>query len=123
MDVPKKQLIAVPEPWTPAQATDRLRAIARSENFGVTFKQHALDQLSERDLTTSDALYVLKNGFVYDKPNAAKQPGLFRYAMSGPTPNSNSRVIRVVVIPSMHAAQAKIVTVMWADEPIVGGKK
>lgn len=123
MTVRKAPLISVPEPWAPAQATDRLRAISRSEAFGVTFRLHALDQLVDRDLTTSDALYVLKNGFVYEKPTPATQPGLYRYAMCGPTPNSNSRHVRIVVIPSMHAAEAKIITVMWADEPMVGGRK
>ena len=73
-------------------------------------------QMNERELTTLDVLYVLKNGFVYDTPEKATIHGLYKYKMINSTPNSNRREVRVVVIPSMQAAQAKIVTVMWVDD-------
>ncbi len=111
----------VPEPWPPAEATDRLRKIAAEEAFTVSFKIHALEQMEARDITTPDVLYAMRTGFVYDLPIAAKQPGLFLYTIKGATPSSNRRDIRVVVIPSMHKAEAKIVTVMWADESAVQG--
>jgi hypothetical protein len=111
----------VPEPWPPAEATDRLRRIACDESFTVSFKIHALEQMEERDITTPDVLHAMKTGFVYDPPIPAKQPGLFLYTIKGATPNSNRRDVRIVVIPSMHKAEAKIVTVMWADEPMVQG--
>lgn len=77
--------------------------------------------MKERWITTLDVLYVLKNGFVYDPPEKATRPGYYKYKMINPTPNSNRREVRVVVIPSMEAAvpQGKIATVMWADEPDV----
>ncbi len=109
----------VPEPWPPAEATDRLRKIAADEAFTVSFKLHALEQMEARDITVPDVLHAMKTGFVYDEAKPAKQPGLFLYAIRGATPNSNRKDIRVVVIPSMHKAEAKIVTVMWADEPMV----
>ena len=120
MTDPLAPLVKLPEPWNPTRATERLRAIAKSEYFNVSFKRHALEQLAIRDLTTSDALYVVKNGFVHRPAIAATQLGLFRYCIECTTPNS-SRGVRVVIIPSMNACEAKIVTVMWVDEPLVGG--
>lgn len=115
------KLTPLPEPWTPAQATERLRQIAWDDAFSLTLSAHAEDQMKERGITTLDVLYVMKNGFVYDAPEKATRPGFFKYTMTNPTPNSNRREVRVVVIPSMQAPQAKIATVMWADEPMVGG--
>jgi hypothetical protein len=37
------------------------------------------------------------------------------------TPNSQNREVRVVVIPDWKRKGIKVVTVMWADEPIVRG--
>ena len=111
-----------PEPWPPAEATKRLNEIARNpDSFNVSFRIHALDQMKERDITVPDALYVLRTGFVYDAPIPATQPGLYRYKMKGPTPSSYRREVSIVVIPSMHKADVKIITVMWADEPMVRG--
>lgn len=74
-----------------------------------------------RDITVLDVLYVLKNGFVYDTPESSTRPFLYKYAMVSPTPNSNRRELKVIVIPSEVKCEAKIVTVMWADEPAVRG--
>jgi len=111
----------VPEPWPPAEATERLRKIAADEAFTVSFKIHALEQMEQRDITTPDVLHAMRTGFVYDPAVPAKQPGLYLYTIKGATPSSNRRDVRIVVIPSMHKAVAKIVTVMWADEPMVQG--
>src|ERR1017187_4252887 len=98
----------VPEPWPAAEATDRIRRIAADDAFRVSFKLHAFEQMEERDITTPDVLWALKIGFVYETPIPATQPGLYRYTMKGPTPNSNGRDIKVVIIPSMHTSCAKI---------------
>ena len=71
--------------------------------------------MAERDLTMGDLLYVLKNGFVYEPPEQATQPGLWKYKIETRSPNSN-RVVRVVVIPDASKSWAKILTLMWADE-------
>lgn len=80
-----------------------------------------MEQMEERDLTASDVLYVLRNGFVYKEAKPAKQRLLYVYAINSPTPNSNKRDVRVILIPSLQAPAAKIISVMWADEPMVGG--
>jgi hypothetical protein len=118
-DAPK--LVPVPEPWTPAQATERIRRIAQEDGFDLVLTDHAEDQMRERGITALDVMYVLKNGFVYEKPEKATRPGLYRYLMLNSTPNSDRREVRVALIPSMQSAKAKIVTVMWADEPVAGG--
>lgn len=73
--------------------------------------------MEERDLTSLDILYVLQNGFVYKAAEPATRLGYWKYAMLGPTPNSNRREVKVIVIPS-QAAAVKVVTVMWADETV-----
>ena len=89
--------------------------------FTPSFKNHALDQMALRVITTPDVIYVLRNGFVYKEAIPATQPGLFRYAINSPSPNSNRREIRVILIPSLQSAAAKIISVMWADEQMQGG--
>lgn len=117
--IPK--LVPVPEPWTPTQATERIRRIAQEDSFDLTLTDHAQDQMRERGITSLDVMYVLKSGFVYDTPEKATRPGLYKYLMLNSTPNSNRREVRIALIPSMQSTQAKIVTVMWADEPVAGG--
>ena len=108
--------VAVPEPWPPAEATDRFRAMARDPTFDIGIKLHAEERMVERDIFMPDVLYAIRHGFVYGDAIPAKQPGLYRYTILGPTPNSGGRDIKVVLIPSMHKFWAKIVSVMWADE-------
>lgn len=108
--------VAVPEPWPPAEATDRFRAMVQDPNFDIGMKLHAEERMVERGIFMPDVLYAIRHGFVYGDAIRAKQPGLYRYTILGPTPNSGGRDIKVVVIPSMHKAWVKIVSVMWADE-------
>lgn len=114
--------VAIPEPWSPAQATERIRFIA-SGKFSLSYKNsHAHDQMAERDLLVGDVLYLLRNGFVYDAPEEATRKPFWKYRMQCRTPNSNNREVRVVLIPDLKRSGIKLVTVMWADEPmIIGG--
>jgi hypothetical protein len=73
-----------------------------------------------RELISGDILYVLKNGFVYNPGQQSTRIGLYKYQMESPSPNSGGRTVRVVVIPCPSCA-AKVVTVMWVDEPLDGG--
>lgn len=72
--------------------------------------------MAARDLIVGDVLYILKNGFVYEDPEPATQPKLFKYKIETRTPNSNNRSVRIVIIPDCNTCWIKIVTVMWADE-------
>jgi hypothetical protein len=104
------------EPWSPADATDAIRKIARSEKFQITLKQHARERMVERDLSMGDILFVLKYGFVFATPEPATQPDLWKYAIETRSPNSGNRVVKLIVIPDLRRLWAKVVTVMWADE-------
>lgn len=70
----------------------------------------------ERGLILSDVLFVLKNGFIFDDPDASTLSGFFKYKMEGRSPNSGSRTLRIVVIPDPKSPQIKVITVMWRDE-------
>lgn len=102
-------------PWPPARATERLRALAADDAFSLNYTSHTKKRMLERDLTTGDAMYVLRYGFVYQDAEPANRPGCFKYAMESRTPNSGNRTVRVIVIP-LPQCEAKIVTIMWADE-------
>ena len=109
-------LPVVPQPWSPAQATERIRAIAGRTQFVLSLTQHAKDQITERDLLVGDVLYLLKNGFVYDNGIPSTRQGFFKYQIECRTPNSGNRDVRVIGIPDWAANEIKIVTVMWRDE-------
>jgi hypothetical protein len=104
------------QPWSPAKATDRIRAMARQKRLSLSYKLHAGERLGERGIIASDLLYVLKFGFVLTEAAPATRAGFYRYAIENKTPNSHSRDIRLIVIPDEKRCLIKIVTVMWADE-------
>ena len=51
-----------------------------------------------------------------DAQTIGSRSGFFKYKMVSTTPNSESREVAVIVIPSPQAPSAKVVTVMWVDE-------
>jgi hypothetical protein len=106
---------AMKGPWASAQATDRIRYIARHQKMCLTYTGHAREQMADRDLLVSDLLHVLKYGFVFDQADTATRKGFHKYKVVNATPNSGTREIRVVVIPDMKALHLKIVTIMWVD--------
>jgi hypothetical protein len=115
-------LVEIPEPWMPAQATERIRDIASRERFDLSYKMiHAKDQLSDRNLSMSDLIYLLQKGFVYQRPEEANRKPYWKYQMQCTTPNSKNREVRVVAIPDWKRKGIKIVTVMWVDEAMVRG--
>jgi hypothetical protein len=114
-------LLEIPQPWTPTQATERIRSIRLDDAFSISFKKHAKDQLEARELILSDVLYLLKNGFVFEKADPSTNPNFFKYQIEGKTPNSGSRDVRSVVIPDWRTKEIKIITVMWKDEPLTSG--
>jgi Domain of unknown function (DUF4258) len=117
-----RKLVQVPEPWKPAHATERIRMISGQDSFSLSFTRHAEERMEQRGITTLDLMFVLQNGHVLDEAENSTSPGLYKYRMISATPNSNRREIRVVLIPSIQSAAAKIVTVMWADEPVTGAR-
>jgi hypothetical protein len=84
--------------------------------WGAVEKDVLVQRTAERDLNMGDLLYVLKNGFVYEPPEQATQPGLWKYKIETRSPNSGNRVVRAVVISDVSKIWAKIITLMWADE-------
>ena len=114
--------------WSLAEATRTIRSMARNPRLNLTYKLHARERLDERGIIISDVLHALKYGDVFDAPIPATRPGLYWYRMDCKTPNSGSRSIGVVVIPSMRDCSFKIITVMWVDEyarvagSIIGGE-
>lgn len=114
-------LVEIEEPWSPAQATERIRAIARGQ-FDLSYKLHARDQMELRELVVGDVLHVLRHGFVYDAPVEATRKPYWKYKMQCRTPNSNNREVRIVVIPDWKRRQVKVLTVMWANEAMASGR-
>jgi len=72
----------------------------------------------ERGLTVGDVLQVLRHGMVYEPGLPGKSAAQFRYAIQARAPGSGLREVRVVVGLGASATALKIVTVMWADEPM-----
>jgi len=101
-------------PWKPADATDGIRELAAGD-FALMLTKHAREQMRARDLSTGDIAHVLRTGFVYEDAEPSTREGLYKYKMDGRSPNHESRVVRVVAIPSTKPPAVKIVTVMWKD--------
>lgn len=104
------------QPWKSAVATTRINGIARNKQCDLALTVHAKKQLAKRSLVISDLLYVLKNGHVYEEPEASTIAGLYRYKIESQSPNSGARFLRVVAVPDEKSCQIKIITIMWRDE-------
>lgn len=103
------------QPWTPGDATLKIREISRSRELELSYAKHAKKRLAQRGVIISDVLYVLKNGFVYEAPEASTVKGLFKYQIESQSPNSGRRYLRLVVVPDAKSKAIKIVTIMWRD--------
>ena len=103
------------QPWTASQATRIIREIAANLRCDLFITEHVEQRIDERNLILSDLLHVLKNGMVYEPAQKSTREGFYKYQMECRTPNSDSRVIRVVVVPDRDSCQLKIVTIMWKD--------
>ena len=79
------------------------------------YTAHAKVRMRERGLLVSDVLHVLANGTVYENAEPATRDGFFKYQIECPTPNSNRRSVRLVVIPSPTSTAIKVATIMWVD--------
>lgn len=109
-------MAAPKQPWKPSDATRLINEIAKRDQCGFAYKRHAKERMNERGLIVSDLLYVLRNGFVYEEPEASTLEGYFKYRVEAQSPNSGSRFLRVVVVPDEKSSQIKVITIMWRDE-------
>jgi len=101
--------------WTIAEATKRIRDYARNpDNVELAF--HTEQRMRERGISMFDVLYILANGHILSEPEEADEPGHYKYLMCSRTPNSGSRTMCVVVIPSLKRPALKVITAMWRDE-------
>jgi hypothetical protein len=104
------------QPWSAAEATRLINEIAKNKQCDFARTKHSVERMSERGLIMSDLLFVLKNGFVYGEAKESTIKGLYKYEVEGQSPNSGSRILKVVAIPDYSSCQLKVVTIMWRDE-------
>ena len=109
------------EPFSPSRATGLIREMARSGEFGIVLTRHAAQRIRRRDLILDDVLHVLKNVFRLSARRTFDPAGRIQVRDRMQDADSGRRSVRVVVIPSADRKAAKIVTVMWADEPMQSG--
>lgn len=101
---------------SPAKATKDITKLARDPLSNLSKSPHAQDRLEERTILTSDHLYLLKNGFIYELAEASTRIDLWKYKIEGVTPNSNGRTITAIIIPDFKTKHIKIVTCYWKVE-------
>ncbi len=109
-------MAAKDQPWKPAVATKHINAIAREKQVSIAITIHAKERMHERNLLMSDQLFVLRNGHVYEEPQASTVVGLCKYSVESQSPNSGARFLRVVAVPDTQSCQIKVMTIMWRDE-------
>ena len=90
------------QPWSSAQATKFIRGIANDPQSNLTWRRHALRRQLQRGLIMSDVRFVLRNGFVREQSEEESSvPGLYKYAIEGLAPNSERRILRIIVVPDL----------------------
>lgn len=109
-------MAAEDQPWTPGVATKLVNAIAREKQLNLAITTHAKERMHERNLIMPDVLYVLRNGYVYEEPQASTIAGFYKYSVESQSPNSGARFLRIVAVPDAKSCQIKVITIMWRDE-------
>jgi len=98
-----------------AEATKRIHDYAHNpDNVELAF--HTRQRMDERGITLFDVLHILANGHILSEPEEADEPGHYKYMMCSRTPNSGSRTMCVIVIPSLRRPALKVITAMWREE-------
>ena len=103
-------------PLRPTVATEKIRELGNNARLNIAYMEHFRQRLLDRDLIVSDALFIIRKGFIYSHPEKASQTGMFKYAIETRTPNSGNRTVRAIIIPDFERVWIKFVTIMWADE-------
>lgn len=102
------------QPWTPADATSKIRACAARDELNLSWPLEIDEQLASRDLLPGDLLCLLRTGTVLDPPQRATR-GMYKYAVEGQTPNSDGRSVWLQIVLDGHL-ELKILEVKWRDE-------
>lgn len=104
------------EPLSNEEAARVIAKIAKHPLFTLIVAEHAKERMKERMLLSRDVMFVLEHGVVRASPEPSTQNGYYKYRMESLTPNSDSRTVGVVTIPSTKDRKLKVVSVMWVDE-------
>lgn len=104
------------EPLSHEEAARVIAGLAKHPLLTLIMTEHAKDRMNKRGLLSGDVMFVLKSGMVREAPEASTQDGYFKYRMESLAPNSDSRMVGVVAIPSMRDRRLKVLSVMWVDE-------
>lgn len=89
----------------------RIREIAQ-DSERIIWSNHAFDRVEERDITTRDALVVLRTGLLDDEIEAGRSSGEWKCKMTKTM--KGRREVGVVVIV-IRDAELFVKTVEWED--------
>ena len=95
----------------PHRLRDQIRFLAGDSRF-VSFGTHALERMEERDITTLDALRVLRSGEIRGAIEAGKTPGEWKCKMVAGRRGSREIGVATVVLTS---GRLFVKTVEWED--------
>lgn len=95
----------------PHQLIARIRAAARDSN-NVGWSEHALDRMEEREITTLDALRVLRTGDIVGEIEAGRGSGEWKCKVVALKKGSRDIGVATVVLQS---GRLFVKTVEWED--------
>lgn len=96
----------------PHQLQAQVRKIA-VDSGQVSWSDHALDRMEERDITTLDALRVLRTGDIIGDIEPGKSPGEWKCKMVARKKGSRAMGVATVVLRS---GRLLVKTVEWEDK-------
>jgi hypothetical protein len=85
---------------------------AAMDSFNVSFNEHALDRMEERDITTMDVLRVLRTGDIDEDIQAGRTSGEWKCKLVARKKGSRSVGVATVVLRS---GRLFLKTVEWED--------
>lgn len=108
----------VGEALSPEAATSMIRQLANSEDFqrgfGTYWTKAIKEALQFYGLISGDALHVFKRGVIEEEGVLSTRTGVYKYKMKAETPNSNGRIVTLVICACVRSRDLKI-TDLYVD--------
>lgn len=99
-----------------AEATQKIRDIARHDDLSIALTAHARQRMTERNIPMRDVIRIAETGDVLSEPVPSSRPNILKYVMQGYSLDRGDRRIAIVFIP-VGPTELKRITVFWEDEP------
>lgn len=102
------------EDFNPNDIMEIIQGILK-DGKSLHITEHAMERMDERGITRPDLYYLFENGSCMAQREPSTKKNLWKYKITGKTPNTDNREITSVTIIPDNKGGLKVVTIYWND--------